>query len=61
MNDFIKVTRTEDSDGGEIWVSKYQIVYMEPDERHHQTIIQLSNVEIKVIESIEGILNQLDK
>jgi len=61
MKDFIKVTRTDEFYGGVILISKYQIVYMEADEKHHQTIIQLPNLEIKVIDSIDEILKQLDK
>ncbi len=60
MKDFIKVTRTEDTNGGEIWVSKYQIKYMEADERHSQTFIYLPNDELIVTETIIEILNQLN-
>lgn len=60
MANFIKVTRTEDTGGGEIWISKYQIIYMEADERHSQTDIYCVNMEIKVIEGISEILAQFD-
>jgi hypothetical protein len=59
MKNFIKVTRTEDCNGGEIWISKYQIIYMEADDRHAQTLICLTNNEIKVTESISDILSQI--
>ncbi len=51
MKSFIKVTRTDDTGGGEIWISKYPIIYLEADERHSQTYIYYSDREIKVIES----------
>jgi len=60
MKDFIKVTRTEDSNGDVIWVSKYQIKYMEDDERHSQTFIYMTNEEIVVKETITEILTQLN-
>jgi hypothetical protein len=61
MKSFIKVTKTADTGGGEIWVSKYQIVYLEPDERHSQTYIYYSDKELKVIESVPEILNQIEE
>jgi hypothetical protein len=59
MKNFIKVTRTEDSNGGQIWISKYQIIFMEADVSHSQTFIQLPNYEINVTENISDILAQL--
>lgn len=59
MATFIKVTRTADTNGGEIWLSKYQIVYMEADERHSQTFIYCADKELKVIETIADILAQI--
>lgn len=59
MKSFIKVTKTGDSGGGEIWISKYQIAYLEADERHSQTYIYYSDKELKVTESITAILNQI--
>lgn len=56
MSTFIKLTRTAESEGGEIWISKYQIIYMEADDRHSQTYIHISNGEIKVKESVNEIL-----
>jgi len=59
MKTFIKVTRTTDTTGGVIWISKYQIQYIEPDERHSQTYIHYGDKEIKVTESVKEILAQL--
>jgi hypothetical protein len=59
MKNFIKVTRTDDTEGGEIFISKYQIVYMEADERHSQTYIYSTGKEFKVKEKISEILSQL--
>lgn len=43
MSAFLKLTRTNESDGGEIWVSQYQIIYMEEDENSRKQIhIQLT-------------------
>ena len=60
MKNFIKLTLTNDSNGGEIWVSKYQIIYMEADEPHSQTYVYVATGEIKVTESISDILSQLE-
>ncbi len=58
MKDFIKVTCTEDSEDGVVWISKYQIIYMVADERH-QTYIYCPNKEFKVTENITEILEQI--
>lgn len=58
MKDFIKVTLTEEMDNREIWISKYQIVYMEDDKKHSQSIITLINAELKVKESVLEIIEK---
>ena len=60
MKNFIKVTGKEDTTVGVVWVSKYQIVYLEADEDHSQTFIYCSGGrEFKVAESVSEILKQL--
>lgn len=58
MNQFIRVTRTLDSEGGEIYISKQQIIYLEEDKRHSQTYIYCIDREFKVIETVSEILSQ---
>lgn len=60
MGSFAKVTRTSDSEWGVIWISKYQIIYLESDERQERTTIYCQNNEIKVEETVAEILKQFD-
>lgn len=61
MGTFIKLTRTADTTGGEIWISEYQIIFMEEDEKHSQTYLHTSNGEIKVTENVKEILTLFAK
>ncbi|NBR15818.1 MAG: hypothetical protein EBQ94_08605 [Flavobacteriales bacterium] len=60
MKTFIKVTQLPGTKDETIYISKYQIVYLEADERHSQTFIYCTNKEFTVIETIDQILSQID-
>lgn len=56
MTTFIKLTRINSIENEEIWVSKYQIVYMEEDQRYSQTYLFTTLGEIIVAENITEII-----
>jgi hypothetical protein len=58
MNNFIKLTLLEDNYSRDIWVSPFQIKYIESDESHNQKFIYFSNDEIKVRETVSEILKK---
>lgn len=62
MANFIKLTEKEGEAERELWISKFQILYLEDDARHNQTIIRLANnEELKVKENIQEILSKFEK